>query len=477
MNHTLTNFVSALIFVYEAIDPVTKLPFYVGRTGDLGRRAKEHQKRCMLKIRELMKLKNFKFKDVQRRVPELPDGCAAVDGQEMEAYFIFQRNTVYHPQNCQWGCNSKIGDHGTEMTPTRFAELKKMFAGEGYKFPVNEPKDLRDARAEFEIANAFVAMAEEVGDAKSVEVFNECRVLAKKELLEIERVHLGLRAFVERVLADYEDKYVDAVDQATLQVGLNLTKKEMNEDDEFVDLKRVVTSMSLVCKEKEGVDVSSEAAANGLKMVLAMISSREEAKLKWTKKTVKAKMVAVRTWTRANGMTKPMQNALTKEERVLAIALAHWKGDDRHYGGKYTDLHNCRVIMRSVPWFQDFVGSVDKIANDWTELNAQLCDGFAWSAEPEFEGKKSISAGKDNHAVYVKLDRLVHGTGSPANVAKALQGLPPTRSIYYQERYNTNRVTALQKVNDRFAATKRKRKLEKDTEPDQNTDDDDDEDQ
>ena len=476
MNHTLTNFVSALIFVYEAIDPVTKLPFYVGRTGDLGRRAKEHQKRCMLKIRELMKLKNFKFKDVQRRVPELPDGCAAVDAQEMEAYFIFQRNTVYHPQNCQWGCNSKIGDHGTEMTPTRFAELKKMFAGEGYKFPVNEPKDLRDARAEFEIANAFVAMAEEVGDAKSVEVFNECRVLAKKELLEIERVHLGLRAFVERVLTDYEDKYVDAVDQATLQVGLNLIKEKMNEDDEFVDLKRVVTSMSLVCKEKEGVNVSSEAAANGLKMVLAMISSREESKLKWTNQTVKAKMVALRTWTRANGTVKPMQNALTKEERTLGTFLARWKVDSIHYGGKCTDLANCRVVLRSVPWFQDFVGSTDKHANDWTELNTQLCDGFAWPAEPDFVGKKTMYSGRDNLAVYLKLNSLVHGSGSPASVATALKGLPPARATYYQELYDANRAAMLQKYKDSNAAN-RKRKRENTIEPEQNTDEDEEEDQ
>ena len=80
-------------FVYEAIDPVTKLPFYVGRTGDMDRRAREHQKRCMKKIRELMKLKDFKFRDVQRRVPELPDGCAPKDAQELEAYFIFERDT------------------------------------------------------------------------------------------------------------------------------------------------------------------------------------------------------------------------------------------------------------------------------------------------------------------------------------------------------------------------------------------------
>ena len=130
-----------------------------------------------------------------------------------------------------------------------------------------------------ETAKDLAAQAEQVEDAESVEVFNECRVLAKKQLLEIERAHLGLRAFVERVLADYDNKYVDAVDQATLQVELNSIKDKMEEDAEFADLSRIVTSMSLVCKEKAGVDMSSEAAASCLKMVLAMIGSREEAKL------------------------------------------------------------------------------------------------------------------------------------------------------------------------------------------------------
>ena len=115
------------------------------------------------------------------------------------------------------------------------------FAGEGYKFPlVEEPTDLRDARAEYEIAGAFVTMAEAVGDEKCVEALNECKVLAKSALLSAERIHLGLRAFVERVLADYDEKYVDAVDQPTLQTALNLIKDKMGEDVAYADLQRIV---------------------------------------------------------------------------------------------------------------------------------------------------------------------------------------------------------------------------------------------
>ena len=454
----LSTFVAAAVaFVYEAIDPVTKLPFYVGRTGDLDRRARQHQKRCMKKIRELMKLKNFKFKDVQRRVPELPHGCAADDAQEMEAYFIFERNTVYHPETCPWGCNSRIGDHGTEMKPARFAELKKMFEGEGYRFAApEEPQELRDARAEYAIAGEFVAMAKAVDDDESVEVFTECTALAKRALLDAERAHLGLRAFVERVLADYDGKYVDAVDQETLQVALNLIKEKMREEEAFADLARIVSSISLVCKEKEGVDVSSEAAANGLKMVLEMIASREEATLVWTHKAVEKNIKVLRAWTRSNGMKKPTMSIFNKEERSLRQFLNNWVADNLHYRGKCTDIEQCRVVMRGIVWFQESIGFADKHANDFIELNKQLLAGFAWHTEPDFEGKKAIPQGKGNLPIYSKLEKLTSGSGKPSNVATALNGLPPARAAYYQGLYDTNREATLQKCKER-SKNKRKR--------------------
>ena len=449
------------VFIYEAIDPVTKLAFYVGRTCDMDRRAREHQKRCMKKVRELMKLKNFRFRDAMRRVPELPNGCAPEHAQELEGYFIWQRNTEYHVIHSPWGCNLKPGDHCSKLTPERFAELKAMFAGEGYQFSlVKEPKDLRDARAEYEIVGDFVAMAEEVGDEECVEELNKCRVLAKSALLNAERIHLGLRGFVERVLADYEDKYVDAVDQGTLQTALNLIKDKMGEDAAYTDLQRIVSSISLVCKEKEGVDVSSEAAANGLKMVLAMIGSREEATMAWTHKHVEVNIKAVRTWTKSHGMQKPTTTSIDKEEQRLGSFLAQWKKDNRNYGGKCTDLTNCRVVMRGIQWFEDFVGSVDKNANDWVELNKQLCDGYAWRDESEFEGKRAISATKDNTSIYNKLVSLINGKGKPSDVATVLNGLPPTRAAWYQGRYDANRAAHLQEVKEWDAARKKKRKLE-----------------
>jgi len=449
--------VAAVAYVYEAIDPDTKIPFYVGRTGDMDRRAREHQKRCMKKIRELMKLKNFRFPDVQRRVPELPNGCADEHAQKMEAYFIFERNTVYHPETCPHGCNSRIGDHGTELTPDDYAELKAMFEGEGYTFPVEEPEVVRDARAECAIAGAFVAMAKEVDDDESVQVFQECHVLAKRALLDAERTHLGLRVFVECVLANYEGKYVDAVDQETLQVELNLIKEKMREDKTFTDLARIVSSMSLVCKEKRGVAVSSEAAVSFLKGTLAMIATREEATLVWTNQAVKARMMEVRAWTKSNGKRKPFGSSVNDEERSLGNFLSNWKNTQvRFYSGACTDLEQCRVLMRGIDWFQEYIGLHEKQTNDWIELNKQLLRGFGLSAEPEFENKKAMATAKGNRVVYAKLAQLVKGVGRPSDVALALKGLPPTRAAWYQELYDANRETKLQNTRETMAL-KRKR--------------------
>ena len=453
----LSTFVAAAVaYVYEAIDPDTKLPFYVGRTGDMDRRAREHQKRCMKKIRELMKLKNFRFPDVQRRVPELPNGCAEDDAQRMEAYFIFERNTVYHPETCPHGCNSRIGDHGTELSPDDFTELKKMFDGEGYTFPVQEPEIIRDARAECAIAGEFVAMAKEVEDDESVQVFQECHVLAKRALLDAERTHLSLRAFVERVLTDYEGKYIDAVDQEALQVALNAIKEKMSEEERFADLTRIVTSMSLVCKEKEGVDVSSEAAASGLKMVLAMLATREEATLVWKSHTVKERIMEVRTWTRSHGLKKPLHLCADRHERALGTFLATWKDKSANYGGKCTDLEQCRLVMRDIGWFDEFLHSKEKKASEWVELNKQLLAGCAWHAEPDFEGKVTISSNKDNKSVYWKLSSLLKGIGKPDDVDQVLKGLPPSRASYYRESYAANRSHYLE-LAKRGGAAQRKR--------------------
>jgi hypothetical protein len=407
-----------------------------------------------------MKLKNFKFRDVTRRVPELPHGCYARDVQEMESYFIFQRKVVYDPETCPHGCNSRIGDHAAKMTPTRFSELKEMFApdGTGYEFPTTEPKELMDARAEMEMAGEYLEMAKEVGDKQAIEMLEECTTLATCEFYNLEASNLGLRALVECTLTRYEGKFFDSVNVKVLQSELNGIKVNMGERQEFSDLQRIISSMSLVCKEKEGVDVTSEAAVHVLKLVLAMITPREEAALKWTNKHVERKMKAVRTWTKSNGLRKPVQCAKDAAEKSMGAFLKDWKLSNAIYGGSCTDLTSCKLVMRDVKWFEEFVASGrTRMCAEWKKLNRQLLDGFAWHAEPEFEGKKAISAGKGNIGVYQKLNNLFRGQGREELVAIALTGLPMLRSSYYQTAWAAARQRALRAKNEYSTSHKRTR--------------------
>ena len=59
-------------FIYETVDPDTGTVFYVGRTNDIVRRSDEHDK-SKYKIREILKLKNYKFKDIVRPVRSCPE--------------------------------------------------------------------------------------------------------------------------------------------------------------------------------------------------------------------------------------------------------------------------------------------------------------------------------------------------------------------------------------------------------------------
>ena len=458
-NALSTFLVSAAAFVYESVDPMTNVAFYVGRSNNLARRCCEHQKKCVKKIRELMKLKNFKFRDVTRRVPELPHGCHERDVQEMESFFIFHRRTLNHPVDAPHGCNSRNGDYSIEMDTPRYYEIEAMFApdGPGYQFPTTEPKELADARAEMVMAGEYLEMAKEVGDKEAIELLQECTALSTCVFYDLEAKTLDLRTLIERTLTRYEGKFVDSVNVNILQCELNGIKEKMAEREEFSDLQRIISSMSLVCKAKEGVDVTSEAAVHVLKLVLAMIAPREEAALKWTHNKLEQNMKATRTWTRANGLRKPTTTAKDAAERTLGTFLDNWKCDNARYGGKCTDLASCEVVMRDVPWFGEYVRAADKQKDEWKELNRQLRDGFAHHTEPEFEGKKAIVGVKGNRGVYLKLHSLLDGRGSEANVAIALAGLTASRRSHYHTAWATARQPMLRALKESDARRKRAR--------------------
>lgn len=455
-------------FVYEAIDPETGVVFYVGRTVDLTRRAGEHD-RSKYKIRELLKLKNFRFRDIVRPVPELPHGCHPQDAAELESYFIFNRQSIYDPVTNPFGCNSKLGDYATDMSTARYYELTAMLTV-GYEWPTAEcvapeavSTDLATARGVETVIDEMIKDARIDGDTEAVEALEAHAVLAKFERLGIERDWYGVRAFGELVLGNYKRNFVDAVDLNTLTSELNILKDKLKDDPEYEDLAGVITALGLVAHPDKARKVSSAAAVGFLEGVVAMIGTREEEQLKWTHDDVRKNIYNVRQWTRVNGMEKPKQTTSCATENSLAGFLHGWKSPRKEqYGGKCTDLASCDVVMRDVSWWPGVVGSKAKHTNDFKTLNAQLLDGYSHKDEPDFVGKKGlVKCGGGNRTVYDKLQNLVtRGTGTPVDVELVLAGLPEPRAKWYRDRYNAKREPRLAQMKVRSEALKKKRKLD-----------------
>lgn len=435
-------------YVYEAIDPETSEVFYVGRTNDLYRRCYEHDKTYIKKMRELMKLKNFKFRDVVRRVLELPNGCDPGDVKDMEAFFIFRRGVLYHPEYCPHGCNSKLGDGGINMTSKRYEELKHTFSadGPGYYFPAktHQEDELKNLHMEKAIAEKTAKMAEEMGENEVAQMANKCATLATNELHEHECKRMGLRAHVEHVLADYEHLHVDAVDKHTLQVKLNAIREKTESDDKFKDLRRIPRSLSLATQhpvDLDGnprtdvpvIDMPSEAVRDFLNGMLKCILSREEAHLVWTNETTKTNMLKVRAWSRANGMKRPAGKKGTEgsEEYRLSRALTNWK----IAGCK--DLACCDVVMCSLPWWRAFIHSKEDLAERLEECVRQVRAGYGLKLEPPFPGKKTISGAGTNAPVYQILENLVRGQGTKENKERLFAVLKEQgRLDWYKEKHD-----------------------------------------
>ena len=273
----------------------------------------------------------------------------------------------------------------------------------------------------------------------------------------------GVRAFAELVMGNYKRTFVDAVDLNTFTSELNIIKDKLKDDPEYEDLAGVITALGLVGHPDKARKVSSAAAAAGLEMVIAMIATREEEQLKWTHDDVRKKIYNVRQWTRVNGMEKPKQKASCATQNSLGVFLTGWKSPQTDkYGGGFTDLASCDVVMRDVSWWPGFVGSVAKNTNDWKTLNAQLLDGYSYKDEPDFVGKKGlVKGGGGNRTVYGKLNKLVNqGSGTPADFELAIAGLPESRAKWYRDRYNAKREPTLAQLKVDQEAARKKRKLD-----------------
>lgn len=437
-------------FVYEAVDPVDG-SFYVGRTNNLQRRGKEHDRTYIKKLREYLRLKNYTFKQIMKPVYELPNGCDPGDAKEMETFFIFIRKTVYDPETNPFGCNSKIGDGGTNMTQKRFRELKHMFSkdGPGYSFPARTHQEEALARMYAQIAEDHMKLAKEVGDEEAVEVFNECKTLATNELDKHMSKRMGLRKYVEHVLAEYE--VAEAVDKNALQVQLNAIREKMDSEEKFQVLRRMPKAFSFTtqhpvdheCKPRTDIPemvITPKAARGTFEVLLEFIASCEEPHLEWTNPSVKELMDCVRV---AYGSREDApRDADGPDAAQLLSKLKKWRGNNNNnnqYGGGRTDLDCCNVVMRNVPWWNQFSNRNEVHEKNLCRLFVLLRAGYGLEGEPHFEGQKGkMSCSVANKPAYDLLYNMIRGMGQRDKDRIFAVLDEKNRRPWYELRWNEN---------------------------------------
>lgn len=424
-------------WIYEIIDPHTNRPIYVGRTNDVARRGAEHDRKGSPLLKEYHRLNNIRLRDCVRVVPKLPNGVPASRSAEFEAYFIVQRDTLYHPTRRPDGCNQK---HGDFVVALDYKAIEAEIAT-GFEWP-EVPVDVVESRAKVAVFGELVA------------VFGDSQPDLKLALYEAtveqktrERAYLTPLAISEQLAEEYEKIAIyEEIDRTAFERDINTIRDRLNNedvtDDKMLSLVRAIAMFG----KSEGAEwqMRAHVGANAFKVLAGALETREEARLPDT--TVVKNMKNLRDWIVGNGGKKPSSQALrrknnngTAKEESFGSFLYDWK--TKH---KKPDRSACDFLMRHVVWWKNFVsGSKATTEAHLTQrVNAMLKDGYGHANEPMFDGKKRWPVGSDGSnvcSVYKKMHRTVNGVYDEANVEQILNGVEAVRADWYRAQSAKNR--------------------------------------
>ena len=463
------------VYIYIVTDKRTNRVIYVGQSVDVSRRWKQHAKattkcsKLKQRIAEGADMLEFGV------VSELPRGVPSNRADEFETYFMDLYDTIHHSSRRPDGCNLHKPPNSADVDHEALrAELEK-----GFEWPdaeVNEavPDDVAQAAAQEAMLADLVSIAED----EVPESLSKALTVATMERMQLERQCMGALEFAKDLRDEYADNYDDAINRNDFAVHLNLLNEKITDDGEDEVISGVVNAVLLAAKPQRNVEMSSKAAAMFLGGIYEMLYARDDArrlaKLEWTLRTnnmgpggkkddpvVKDHILAVRKWSRTHDDAKPVMTSVDPEEARHGYFLNGWKRNDDRYGGAMTDLASCRVVMRDLPWFDEFVDFKKAGTEVLDTLITQLVGGAALDKEPEFgevETRTPLSSGKDNLKVYEKYRSMLIGIGSEADVTKVVNALEangqPKRAAWLRKTYGEARPAALEKVKE--AAEKRR---------------------
>ena len=434
------------VWIYYVVDRCTGKIIYVGQTNNLKRRWKEHERKNRTSIQEYAKRHERTFDMFDFRIVKaLPMGCAQVDANRMEAYFIAEFETLYSSKNNTHVANKTAGNHATSYDHAEVkAELEK-----GYEWPEGceaqvaamaaEPKDLEQARATLAILQSI---AEDNPELES----QILPILAKTEQT-LQDLQTGPYDRAKEAYETYcEMPPHEPVSRDDLMATLN-SIKDLTPDDQAVQQRWRKVWAPLMNSDSNKTTVSVGEARGFMLMVTAWLGDHAETKLALTTNTAK-RCLEMRSWLAAqNNDGKPPSNEAkarltamanveaATQEASLGVWMRHWKGKS----GK-PESSTVRVLLRHWPKVLDSMlgkSQAEKTLDVARRANALLKGGYATylerTARPEQSvGLTPLSATTDGEPVYQFVQHFLKGQNT-AMADALLEGVDADRAKWMRD--------------------------------------------
>jgi hypothetical protein len=433
-------------WIYLLLDPHTNKVIYVGQSVDMQDRLLQHGAKKDSGIKTYLKRKKLLFRHlVMKKVPELPKGCAAVDADRFEAYFIAKYKTMYDMFNNEDACNNNNGNYARRVD--RDATTKELEKGyewpEGCAAQVAEleatPKDLLEARANKEILSS---LAFEYPDLEP-----EIRGMLIEAEQTLQTLQTGPYDRAKEAYETYCEKPPhELVPRDDLMATLN-SIKDLTPHDPAVQHRWKKVWTPLMHSDSNKTTISAAEAMFIMGAVMTWLGDHAETKLTLTSTTAK-RCLELRSWLAAQDndgkppslSAKSRSSALANveaaaQEASLGNWMTNWKGP---YGKP--ESGTVRVLLRHWP---KVLGSLlgksyaERTLDTARRANALIKAGYAFYTERTARPAQSVdlkplSSTTDGRPVYKFVQSFLDGM-NPAMADALLDGVDADRAKWMRD--------------------------------------------
>jgi predicted GIY-YIG superfamily endonuclease len=433
-------------WIYLLLDPHTKKVIYVGKSVDMENRLLQHGAKKDSGIKTYLKRKKLLFRHlVMKKVPELPKGCAAVDADRFEAYFIAKYKTMYDMFNNEDACNNNNGNYARRVDrDVTTKELEK-----GYEWPEGcaaqvaeleaTPKDLLEARANKEILSS---LALEYPDLEE-----EIRGMLIEAEQTLQDLQTGPYDRAKEAYETYCEKPPhELVPRDDLMATVNGIKDLTPEDPAVQHRWRKVWT-KLMHSDSNKTTISVFEAMFIMGTVMAWLGDHAETKLTLTTKTAKW-CLKLREWMAAqdNDGKPPSMGANSRASALANVeaatqeaSLGEWMTNWKNKYGK-PEPGTVRVLLRHWPKvLASLLGKsrAEKTLDLARRANALLKAGYAQSIERTARPAQSVDlkplvTTTDGDPVYKFVFNFLDG-GNPAMADTLLEGVDADRAKWMRD--------------------------------------------